>query len=86
MEGLAAAIQRQEISFPDGWLRNELDTFEYEYTRTGVKYSAPEGLHDDGVCALALAVRHKVKAPGLQLQVRMMGEEVAAVDDERFWH
>ena len=57
MEGLAAAIQQQEISFPDGWLRQELDTFEFEYRQGGIRYSAPEGLHDDGVCALALAVR-----------------------------
>lgn len=55
MEGLASAIQQGEISFPDGWLRDELDVFEYQYTKTGVKYSAPEGFHDDGVCALALA-------------------------------
>jgi hypothetical protein len=40
----------------------ELETFEYEYTRTGVRYSAPEGLHDDCVCALALAV-HKRGRP-----------------------
>lgn len=58
MEGLAAAIQGQEIRFPDGVIRQELDTFEYEYTRTGCKYTAPPGLHDDCVCALALAVYH----------------------------
>jgi hypothetical protein len=62
MEGLAAAIQQQEVAFPDGWLRSELESFEYEYTRTGVRYSAPEGLHDDGVCALALAVQCKQKS------------------------
>lgn len=56
MEGLAAAIQEQKIRVPDGMIRKELETFEYEYTRTGVTYSAPEGLHDDCVCALALAV------------------------------
>jgi hypothetical protein len=32
-----------------------LEQFEFEYTRTGVRYSAPAGLHDDCVCALALA-------------------------------
>ena len=32
-----------------------LEEFEFEYTRTGVRYCAPVGLHDDGVCALALA-------------------------------
>lgn len=56
MEGLAVAIQQQKISFPEGPIVSELEVFEYEYTRTGVKYSAPEGLHDDCVCALALAV------------------------------
>jgi hypothetical protein len=57
MEGLAVAIQQRAISFPDGLLVSELEAFEYSYTRTGVLYSAPEGLTDDGVCALALAVR-----------------------------
>ena len=59
MEGLAAAIQNREITFPDGIIRNELETYEYEFTRTGVRYTAPQGLHDDCVCALALAVYHK---------------------------
>jgi hypothetical protein len=53
MEGLAVAIQKQEIGFPDGVIVNELESFEYEYMRTGVKYSAPSGMHDDCVCALA---------------------------------
>jgi hypothetical protein len=56
MEGLAVAIQKQEIGFPEGIISNELETFEYEYTRTGVRYSAPSGMHDDTVCALALAL------------------------------
>lgn len=58
MEGLAAAIQQRDVRFPDGVLRQELDAFEYEYTRTGVRYAAPEGMYDDCVCALALAVKH----------------------------
>lgn len=57
MEGLAAAIQQRLIRFPDGWLVNELELFEYQYARGGVKYSAPQGVHDDGVMALALAVK-----------------------------
>jgi hypothetical protein len=56
MEGLAVAIQQREIGFPEGALQHELEAFEYAYSRTGVHYSAPEGMHDDGVCALALAV------------------------------
>lgn len=58
MEGLAAAVQAQEITILDGTMRKEMETFEYQYTRTGVRYSAPEGLHDDCVCALALACYH----------------------------
>lgn len=57
MEGLAVAIQQGDITFPDGPIKLELEAFEYEYTRTGVRYSAPEGYHDDCVMALALAVR-----------------------------
>ena len=56
MEGLALAIQRREVQVPQGPLVNELEAFEYEFTRTGVRYTAPEGMHDDCVCALALAV------------------------------
>lgn len=55
MEGLAIVIQQRKTSFPDGPIKEELENFEFEYTRTGVRYSAPEGLHDDCVCALALA-------------------------------
>lgn len=43
MEGLAVAIQQNEIQYPDGVIVSELESFEYEYTRTGVRYTAPEG-------------------------------------------
>ncbi|CAB4122784.1 hypothetical protein UFOVP32_68 [uncultured Caudovirales phage] len=56
MEGLALAIQSHAIRLPPGPLRAELESFEYTYTRTGVRYSAPTGYHDDCVMALALAV------------------------------
>jgi len=55
MEGLAVAIQQRDVCFPEGPLQVELEAFEYAYSRTGVHYAAPEGMHDDGVCALALA-------------------------------
>lgn len=55
MEGLSVGIQKQSINFPSGVIVEELEIFEYELTRTGVKYSAPEGMHDDCVCSLALA-------------------------------
>ncbi|MFY7937719.1 MAG: terminase large subunit domain-containing protein [Flavobacterium sp.] len=55
MTGLQTAIQTQRIGFPLGTIVNELEVFEYQYTATGVKYSAPSGFHDDAVMALALA-------------------------------
>lgn len=63
MEGLAVAIQGRKLLIADdgnvingtGKLRHQLEQFEFMYTRAGVKYSAPEGEHDDDVCALALA-------------------------------
>ena len=73
MEALASAIQRSASRVPAGWLVSELKTFEYEYTQTGVRYSAPAGLHDDGVCALALAVRMQAMVGSRELDVRVMG-------------
>ncbi|WP_020476257.1 terminase family protein [Zavarzinella formosa] len=71
MEGLAVAIQQRQITFPDGIIAMELEQFEYEYTRTGVRYSAPAGLHDDTVCALALAVS-KFRIPVAAPRVRSL--------------
>lgn len=55
MEGLQIAISTSEIRFPDGWLRAELESFGFRYSGRSVSYEATVG-HDDGVCALALAV------------------------------
>ena len=55
MTGLQTAIHTGRIGFPNGLIVNELETFEYQYTASGVKYSAPSGFHDDCVMALALA-------------------------------
>ena len=68
MEGLSLAISQQRIGFPEGPIAQELREFEYTYSRTGVKYSAPDGLHDDCVCALALAGEHQ-QAPRLRWTV-----------------
>ncbi len=63
LEGLASSIQRAEIRFPDGPIVRELESFSYEYTRGGgVKYAAPDGLHDDCGMALALANHHFTRA------------------------
>jgi hypothetical protein len=89
MEGLAVSIQGHELTFPDGPIRQELDIFEYTYTPTGVRYSAPDGFHDDCVCSLALAREQFTRtAPGqnitkyiieesIRSQEKTLGEEFA---------
>jgi hypothetical protein len=76
MEGLALVIQQRRITFPEGVIRNELETFEYEYSRTGIKYSAPSGLHDDTVNALALAAWKTVHRPKIHTQNRTAVSEM----------
>ena len=56
MQRLIAAFQGGELQLPAGWLPAELETFEFSYTATGVKYEAPKGYHDDGVMALGLSL------------------------------
>ncbi len=80
MEGLAVAIQQRRIGFPDGQIVNELKSFEYEHTRTGVRYTCPEGLHDDTVDALALAVRRAETMP-TPCTVTVLGDD----DRARRW-
>lgn len=57
VENLAAGIEHGEVTVPEGSiLTAELSVFEFETTRAGnVRYSAPEGHHDDTVDALAMA-------------------------------
>jgi hypothetical protein len=64
MEGLSSAIQQRKITYPEGNIVNELEVFEYQYTATGVRYSAPPGFHDDCVMSLALAWHHYTRNSG----------------------
>jgi hypothetical protein len=58
MEGLSLAIQTAEVRYPSGPIVNELEQFEFIYRDRGrVTYSAPSGMHDDCVMALALAIK-----------------------------
>ncbi len=63
MEGLAIAIQNKYISVLEGLMQDELESFEFVYSRAGVKYSAPDGLHDDITNALALARKRYLDRP-----------------------
>ena len=57
MAGMRTDIQLSSVRFDDEALLHELEVFSYEYTPGGgVTWSAPSGFHDDGVCALALAL------------------------------
>jgi len=64
MEGLASAIHKGEVGYPAGHIKDELEIFEYVFTSTGVKYSAPDGFHDDCVNALALANKCRIEHKG----------------------
>lgn len=58
IEDLAIAFEQREITLQDvDWLIDELENFTYIYNvnTRAVQYSAPIGLHDDGVMSLALA-------------------------------
>lgn len=62
VEGLIVAIEQGLIGIPycekSEFLINELKCFSYEILPSGrLRYTAPEGLHDDGVISLGLAVR-----------------------------
>ena len=57
IEKLRVAIEQAHISYPNiPVMIRELENYEYDITESGViKYSAPEGFHDDCVVSLALA-------------------------------
>lgn len=55
MEGLALALQQGRTTVLDGPHRAELEAFEYDVRAGRVIYGAPSSMHDDTVCAHALA-------------------------------
>lgn len=58
IESLAIMIEQNKISYPEiPELIKELEDFTYELLPSGmIRYTAPDGMHDDIVCSLALAV------------------------------
>lgn len=61
MEQLTGDVHAGLIGFPEGVIADEMRNFEFEQTATGMRYNAPVGLHDDAVCALALARHCSIK-------------------------
>lgn len=66
IEALALAFERGDIRIiPDETLINELQAYELERLPSGaVRYSAPDGLHDDCVMSLAIAWQNTTKRAG----------------------
>jgi hypothetical protein len=76
MEGLAVSIQGRKFSYVEKVIKDELESFEFEYTRVGTRYAAAPGSHDDTVCASALAnerLRRKSPADSILAIGRMAG-------------
>lgn len=83
-EGLAVAIQQRAIHYPEGPIAAELDQFEYVYSRSGVHYAAAEGVHDDCVIALALAVQQwQHQRPALRFFLDLETAPKPVTQDER---
>lgn len=62
IEDLAVAFEQEEIRINnESWLIDELESFTYIYNSAtrSVKYSAPDGLHDDSVISLGLSWRSR---------------------------
>ena len=60
IEDLAVLFESKEISIlNENWLVDELNAFTYIYNEKTrrVQYGAPQGVHDDGVMSLALAIQ-----------------------------
>jgi hypothetical protein len=65
IEGLVQGVQQRKVTYPDGPIVSELEIFEYTFTSFGVRYSAPQGFHDDCVVSLALAYKALTKNTGV---------------------
>lgn len=74
IENLRIAFEQGTVGIPnDEVLINELEAYEYEVLPSGqLRYSAPEGQHDDTVIALALALWGQRGSVGMFAQQNQM--------------
>jgi hypothetical protein len=82
LEHLAVALQADECDVLEGVMQLEMEAFEYVYTRTATRYSAPEGMHDDCVCALALA---KLKYDAIASSLLSERFAIVSLEKESIW-
>lgn len=61
VEGLAAGIQKKEVTVLAGIMQDELESVECEYSGSAVFYTVPSNSHDDCVYSLALAKKNHSK-------------------------
>lgn len=62
IEDLAVLFEQKDIKILDiNWLIDELEAFTYIYNQKNrnVQYSAPQGVHDDSVISLSLAIQSR---------------------------
>jgi hypothetical protein len=52
---------------------------EYVHTRTGIRYGAPSGLHDDAAMALALAVSLYTAPPAYDGILTLADDEMVTI-------
>lgn len=63
LDNLSAEVHQGTVGVLDGDMRLEIESFEYEWTQAGIQYRQLDGVHDDTVFALALALHAKSQAP-----------------------
>ncbi|MGJ0510204.1 MAG: hypothetical protein ACR652_24420 [Methylocystis sp.] len=99
LERLQGALQNQEVRgpFKEGgklaWVTQQLESFEFIYTASGVRFRAPDDQLDDGVMALALAVYTfdqygylaKLRTPAQQPQVKVIRDDTDLTPDEEVY-
>jgi phage terminase large subunit-like protein len=72
VESLQVAIQNGKFSMNEiDWLKKEFDIFTYEYSHKSrsIKYSAPQGFHDDGVMSCCIAYQCLKQSHGYVIDI-----------------
>lgn len=85
MQTLQVGFQRGEIKIAGKHTIAELNEFEYSYTSQSrlLTYSAPEGLHDDCVMALAMAYYHGQKLGLISTEKMKNAGQIPATKQKR---
>jgi len=82
VENLAIAVEQEEISYPEIIeLIHEMNIFTFEQLKSGaIRYSAPDGLHDDIVMSLCLAYHGYSGGKGFDVDAIEFGDDLVTLD------